>query len=67
MQCSLPKAIRSLCRTGCLYRDPAFKHLVCPLTQKTDPCAAPCDPQCSCTKTTKDIKTNEKNLKKSLQ
>ncbi len=47
--CQLPNTLRSLCETGCIYRDPAFKHLACQYVLKTD-CAAPCYPEpCPCT------------------
>ena len=49
MQCCLPKAIRSLCRTGCIYREANFKHLKCPQAKKTDLCAGPCEKPCPCT------------------
>ena len=47
--CSLPKKVKSLCDTGCVYREPAFKAFSCPLVKKTDTCAAPCAPaDCTC-------------------
>ena len=46
--CRLPVHLASLCRTGCVYREKAFQHLACPHVPKTEPCAAPCKPDCSC-------------------
>jgi hypothetical protein len=46
--CRLPVPLASLCKTGCVYREKAFKHLACPFVPKTEPCAAPCKPDCSC-------------------
>ena len=46
--CHLPVTLKSLCETGCVYREPAFKHLSCPIAFKTE-CAAPCYPEpCPC-------------------
>ena len=70
MQCCLPKALRSMCRTGCIYRESAFKHLTCPLSQNTDVCAAPCKKPCECTAVKELAKTNQHPLtfpRKSLQ
>jgi hypothetical protein len=48
--CHLPVTLKSLCETGCVYREPAFKHLSCPIAVKTE-CAAPCYPEpCGCSK-----------------
>jgi hypothetical protein len=47
--CVLPKTIESLCETGCIYREPAVRHLACPRATKTDVCCAPCPPlDCTC-------------------
>jgi hypothetical protein len=47
--CILPKAIETLCETGCVYRESAFKHLACQLASKNAFCAAPCPPgDCDC-------------------
>jgi hypothetical protein len=47
--CSLPKALKSLCESGCIYRDPNFKHIQCSLAKKTDVCVAPvCPKPCAC-------------------
>lgn len=47
--CILPRTIESLCKTGCIYRESAFKHLACPRARKEDVCCAPCPPSdCSC-------------------
>lgn len=47
--CALPGHIKSLCETGCVYREPGFKHLACPVSRKTDTCVAPCPPiDCKC-------------------
>jgi hypothetical protein len=40
--------LASLCKTGCIYREKALKHLQCPYVPKSEPCAAPCKPNCSC-------------------
>ena len=63
MQCCLPKALRSLCQTGCIYREPALKHLRCLQAKRTDICAATCQKPCPCEPKTevvlpKEIKTS---------
>ena len=46
--CCLPSTLKSLCETGCVYREPAFRHLACKYAVKTE-CAAPCYPEpCPC-------------------
>jgi hypothetical protein len=46
--CQLPILSKSLCETGCVYREPAFRHLACKQALKTE-CAAPCYPEpCPC-------------------
>ena len=46
--CALPATLKSLCESGCIVRDPAFRHLACTRAPKTD-CAAPCSPNlCEC-------------------
>jgi hypothetical protein len=46
--CSLPKALRTLCESGCIYRERNFKHLQCPVNAKVATCVAPCSPPCAC-------------------
>lgn len=46
--CRLPLHLASLCRTGCIYREKAFRHLQCPYVPASEPCVAPCKPECSC-------------------
>lgn len=46
--CIFPKAIKSICDSGCIYRERNFKHLRCPLAKKVDICAAPCPIPCDC-------------------
>jgi len=46
--CSLPKALRSFCESGCIYREKNFTHIRCPQVLKTDLCAAPCKKPCPC-------------------
>ncbi len=46
--CLLPKALKSLCETGCIYRDVALRHAACASARRTE-CAAPCHPEpCAC-------------------
>jgi hypothetical protein len=46
--CRLPKTLKSLCETGCIYRDITLRHVACATVSKTD-CAAPCYPDpCAC-------------------
>jgi hypothetical protein len=46
--CGLPSHLTSLCNTGCIYREPPFRHLACKEARKTE-CAAPCRPEpCPC-------------------
>ena len=50
--CSLGPAIKSLCESGCIYRESSLRHLACPASTKHDVCVAPCAPQpCGCRKT----------------
>jgi len=50
--CSLGPMIKSLCETGCIYREASLRHLACPISTKQDVCVAPCAPQpCGCRKT----------------
>jgi hypothetical protein len=52
VSCHLPVALRNFCETGCIYREPAFKHLACRYVPKTE-CAAPCYPEpCPCSNKT---------------
>ena len=47
--CHLPATLKSLCETGCVYRESHLRHLACPIALKTE-CAAPCYPEpCPCT------------------
>ena len=46
--CRLPVHLAHLCETGCIYREKAFKHLQCLNVPKSEPCAAPCKPECPC-------------------
>lgn len=46
--CRLPVHLANLCKTGCIYRDKALRHLQCPYVPAFEPCAAPCKPECSC-------------------
>ena len=56
--CSLPPAIKSLCETGCIYREASLRHLACPGSTKADVCVAPCTPQpCPCLKTDLVVQT----------
>ena len=66
MQCCLPKALRSLCRTGCIYREFPFQHLKCPLVSQTERCAAPCQKPCDCSGTRETPKTNPQDNKNRL-
>ena len=46
--CSLPPVVKNVCDYGCIYREPAFRHLACKIVSKTE-CAAPCYPEpCPC-------------------
>jgi hypothetical protein len=46
--CGLPPHLKSLCNTGCIYRESPFRHLGCQEARKTE-CAAPCRPEpCPC-------------------
>ena len=48
VMCCLPPTLKSLCETGCIFRDPVFRHLACKNAVKTE-CAAPCYPEpCPC-------------------
>jgi len=67
MQCSLPKVFRSLCQTGCVYRETAFKHLKCPMSNKTDACVAPCKQPCVCSQVPKTDSVLPKNPQQCLQ
>jgi hypothetical protein len=50
--CSLGPSIKSLCETGCIYREASLRHLACPVSIKTEACVAPCTPTpCPCRKT----------------
>jgi len=47
--CALPCTLKSLCESGCIFRDPTLRHLSCTRVAKTE-CAAPCSPKpCDCT------------------
>ena len=46
--CRLPANLARLCEFGCIYREKTFRHLQCPSVPKTEPCAAPCQPECPC-------------------
>ena len=48
--CALPKVVKSLCETGCIYREKAFRHLACPKKlRRGDPCAVSCKTKdCDC-------------------
>lgn len=50
--CILPRHIRSFCESGCIYRNPVYKHLACKLVPKQSPCVAPCVDVCPCTPST---------------
>jgi hypothetical protein len=46
--CLLHPALKSLCETGCVFREPAIRHAACHIVLPTD-CAAPCYPKpCPC-------------------
>jgi hypothetical protein len=46
--CGLPTALKSLCETGCIFRDATLRHAACATALKTE-CAAPCYPEpCPC-------------------
>jgi hypothetical protein len=50
--CSLGPAVKSLCASGCIYRESSLRHLACPGSTKLDICVAPCTPiPCGCRKT----------------
>jgi hypothetical protein len=58
--CALPKALKNLCESGCIYRDPAFKHLQCSLAKKTDVCVAPtCPKPCACEETMRPVQKKD--------
>jgi hypothetical protein len=42
--CFLPAALKSVCETGCIYRQTVLSHLACRLSEKSTYCVAPCDP-----------------------
>ena len=66
--CPLPPKIANMCESGCIYREPAFKHLRCPKVSNLSPCAAPCPPQlCDCKHTVKTNPRKAKNLEVCLQ
>ena len=48
-ECPLPAQVANMCETGCIYREPTFKHASCPKISKFSVCAAPCPPEtCDC-------------------
>lgn len=50
MSCPLPTVVKSMCKYGCIYREPAFKHLACrsAILVKKEFCVAPCYRPCPC-------------------
>ena len=66
--CPLPARVMSMCETGCIYREPEFKHMRCPKATNVSPCAAPCPPNiCDCKHLVKINLPFVKNLELSLQ
>jgi hypothetical protein len=56
--CSLGPSIKSLCESGCIYREASLRHLACPASTKQDICVAPCAPTpCPCLKTDLVVQT----------
>jgi hypothetical protein len=45
--CRLPVTLKSLCESGCIFRDATLRHTACATAQKID-CAAPCAPSEPC-------------------
>ena len=41
-RCVLPRVFRSLCDSGCIYREPHIVHAKCRFVAKSSPCAGPC-------------------------
>jgi hypothetical protein len=61
--CALPKVLKSLCESGCIYRDPNFKHLQCSLAKKTDVCVAPsCPKPCPCPPRNEEMRQVQKKI-----
>ena len=50
IRCTLPRIFRSLCETGCVYREPQHVVARCRIVAKSSPCAGPCPPteHCQC-------------------
>ena len=46
--CKLPKAVRSFCKDGCIYKEKGFRKLSCPNKTFLDTCEAPCKKPCPC-------------------
>ena len=62
--CCLPRKLKNMCETGCIYREKPFKHLACPMALKTKAtCAAPCRPNevCVCKTEILVLTKKEKN------
>ena len=54
--------LKSICDTGCVYREPSFAHLKCKLSDKYDLCVGPCSTDCD-KKCYPPTKTDTKLLK----
>lgn len=42
LRCVLPRIFRSMCNTGCIYREPHIAHAKCLRVSHQSPCAGPC-------------------------
>jgi hypothetical protein len=58
IRCTLPRIFRSMCETGCVYREPQHVAARCRFVAKSSPCAGPCPltEHCQCRKSPPQIK-----------
>ena len=42
LRCALPRIFRSMCETGCVYREQQHVAARCRFVDKSSPCAGPC-------------------------